>query len=99
MHRVMFTPLARVDIEQVYAWYEAQRAGMGDHFRDELDRVWRVLEQFPEAGPAVRGEIRRVLVHHFPYAIYYRVVADVIEVRACLDQRQDPRRVRRRAET
>jgi plasmid stabilization system protein ParE len=95
----MFTPQARVDIEEAYIWYEANRPGMGEHFRHELDRVWKLLEQFPHLGREIHRDVRRALIRHFPYAAYYRLVGDVIEVRACLDQRQDPREVRRRAET
>ena len=49
--RVMFTPLASADIEAAYNWYEAQRPGMGEHFRTTLSRLWLLLEQFPHAGP------------------------------------------------
>jgi plasmid stabilization system protein ParE len=95
---LMFTPLASADIEEAYRWYEAQRPGMGEHFRETLDRVWVLLRQFPEAGPEIHRDVRRILVPHFPYAVYYRLRDDDIEVRACLDQRQDPQAIRRRAE-
>jgi plasmid stabilization system protein ParE len=94
----MFTPEARVDIEDAHAWYEMQRPGMGEHFRHELDRLWCLLEQFPTLGRGVHRDFRRALVRHFPYAVYYLVVGDTVEIRACLDQRLDPREVRRRAD-
>ncbi|HKS06919.1 MAG TPA: type II toxin-antitoxin system RelE/ParE family toxin [Gemmatimonadaceae bacterium] len=92
----MFTPLASEDIEAAYRWYEAQRPGMGDHFRATLNRLWQLLERFPNAGPVVHRDVQRVLVPHFPYGVYYRLVDDRIEIRACLDQRQDPEAIRRR---
>jgi plasmid stabilization system protein ParE len=87
----MFTPLARVDIEEAYAWYEAQQPGLGDDFRSALSVVWRLLDQFPLGGPEVHQELRRVLVPHFPYAVYYRVIGAAVEIRACLHQHQNPR--------
>jgi toxin ParE1/3/4 len=94
----MFTPLASADIEAAYHWYEGQRPGMGEHFRSTLTRLWQLLERFPHAGPVVHRDVQRILVPHFPYSVYYRLVDDHIEVRACLDQRQDPEATRRRAE-
>jgi plasmid stabilization system protein ParE len=94
----MFTPLASADIEAAYQWYESQRPGMGEHFRSTLTHLWQLLEQFPHAGPAVPRDVQRILVPHFPYSVYYRLVDDYIDVRACLDQRQDPEAIRRRAE-
>ena len=93
----MFTPLASVDIEEAYAWYETQQAGLGGNFRSALATVWRLLDQFPGGGPEVHRDLRRVLVPHFPYAVYYRVVGSSIEVRGCLHQHQNPQAWRRRA--
>ena len=97
MPRVMFTPLASADIEAAYAWYEGQRAGLGEEFRVALEVVWGMLEQYPAAGPVAHRELRRLLVPRFPYAVYYRLAADIIEVRGCLHQRRDPRAAIRRA--
>ena len=38
----------------------------------------------------------RALAARFPYAIYYRVEADVVRVRAIIDCRRSPRWIRRR---
>ena len=93
----MFTPLASVDIEAAYAWYETQQTGLGDNFRSALTIVWQLLDQFPKGGPEVHRDLRRVLVPHFPYAVYYRVVERGVEVRGCLHQHQNPQAWRRRA--
>lgn len=92
----MFTPLASVDIEDAHSWYESQRLGLGANFRDALEGVLKLLIQFPDAGPLAHRELRRVLVPRFPYAVYYRVVRQGIEVRGCLHQHRDPRAWRRR---
>jgi plasmid stabilization system protein ParE len=92
----MFTPLASADIEAAYAWYEGQRRGLGGEFRVALEVVWSLLNQFPEAGPIAHRDLRRVLVPRFPYAVYYRLGEQVIEIRGCLHQRRDPRAAIRR---
>ena len=95
----MFTPLASVDIEEAHHWYEAQRVGLGDEFRASLELVWGLLMQFPEAGPVVHRDLRRVLLPRFPLAVYYRVTGESIEVRGCVHQHQNPNAWRRRAQS
>ena len=92
----MFTPLASVDVEDAHRWYEAQRPGLGEDFLAALAVVCQLVSKFPESGPTVRGDVRRILLPRFPYAVYYRVVGDGIEVRACLHQLRNPSAARRR---
>ena len=82
----MFTPQAGVDIESACRWYENRRQGLGEEFRSSLDIICQLLVKFPAAGPVAHREVRRILLPRFPYALYYRVVGDAIEVRACLHQ-------------
>ena len=35
--RIIFAPLARLEFEDAAAWYEAQRPGLGEEFRVELN--------------------------------------------------------------
>ena len=53
----------------------------------------------PEVGPTVYQGLRRVLLHRFPYSVYYRLLPSLttIEVRACVHQRRHPRSWRHRA--
>jgi plasmid stabilization system protein ParE len=78
-------------------WYDAQRSGLGTEFEEALDASLQLITRFPEAGPVVLHDVRRLLLRRFPYALYYRLTEQVIEVRACLHMRRDPRRWRRRA--
>ena len=93
----MFRPEASVDFAEAFSWYQGQRAGLEDEFGAELNRTLTFLREVPEAGPFVLGDIRRVLVHRFPFAIYYRLEQDLIEVRAILHTHRDPRTWQRRA--
>ena len=92
-----FTPRANDDVEEAYAWYEAQRVGLGLDFQSELTRVLHLLEAMPEAGPIVHRDLRRLLVKRFPFSLYYRLTESAIEIRGCLHQRRDPRTWVRRA--
>ncbi len=92
-----FTERATRDITDAFEWYEAQRFGLGDDFVIALRKTFALLQMMPDAGPVVHRDLRRVLLRTFPYAVYYRVGSDRVEIRGCLHQRRSPRVWRRRA--
>jgi plasmid stabilization system protein ParE len=96
---VLFTTLAEDDVAAAYGWYATSRGGLGDEFLADLEGVVEMIGQFPEACPAVHRELRRALLHRFPYSVYYRLMpaAAIVEVRGCVHQRRHPRTWRRRA--
>lgn len=93
-----FTEATRADIAQAYAWYEEQRTGLGEEPQSELTVAFALLAEFSEAGPVVHANLRRLLLRRFPYAVYYRVVGAVIEVRACPHLHRNPRAWHQRTE-
>ena len=97
--RVRFTPLADADVTEAYDTYEGARRGLGADFLDDVGRGVLLLGAHPEAGPAVYRDLRRLVLHRFPYSLYYRLVPAerLVEVRACVHQRRHPRSWRRRA--
>ena len=97
--RVRFTPLADDDVAEAFAHYDGARRGLGEDFMADLERVVVLIGEFPEAGPDVHRGLRRALLRRFPYSLYYRLLPPdrIVEVRACVHQRQHPRTWRRRA--
>ena len=37
--KVLFRPLARMELAEAVAWYEARRSGLGLELKDEVDAV------------------------------------------------------------
>ncbi|MCB1032905.1 MAG: type II toxin-antitoxin system RelE/ParE family toxin [Acidobacteria bacterium] len=85
-------PLAEAEIEQARAWYEEKRQGLGARFLAEVREGLVAIEESPERYPVVRGEVRRRLLHRFPYFLLYLVDPEVIVVIGCFHARRDPRR-------
>ena len=81
-------------IAEAFSWYEARRQGLGWTFRDKLDNAFKLLQEHAEAGPEVYRGLRRVLVDHFPYAVYYSLPKSAIAIRAVLHTRRRPRQLR-----
>lgn len=92
MPRVSFRPQARAEIREARGWYEGQVPGLGRVFIAELDATLAFLRLHPRMYAAVSddGNVRRALLHRFPYSLVYEVMAaDEILVLACRHVRQD----------
>ncbi len=62
--------------------------------RAEVQAALEKVVARPARYPVVHRETRRVLVHRFPYGIFYRVYGERVVVVACMHGRRDPRRWR-----
>lgn len=96
MTPVLFRPAARRDIEDIYAWYEQQREGLGEEFLADASAASDYIGRFPEAYAIVHANIRRVMLKRFPYLLYYRILPEEVQVLACVHGRRHPDRWRRR---
>ncbi len=52
-------------------YYEQQSIGLGKDFLDKIQSTIDDVAQHPLRWPKVRGDIRRRMVHRFPFAILY----------------------------
>ena len=96
MKPAVFTSEAQTDVEEAFAWYEAQRPGLGETFRRAVDLALESIEAHPEAYAILHRQTRRVLLPRFPYGLYYRVLDRNIVVVACLHGKRHPRTWRSR---
>ena len=80
--RLAFRPEARTELLEIRRWYDRQRPGLGAEFGHEADRAFGTLLQNAEAFQRVHGEIRRIRLHRFPYAIFYRILDGEVVVLA-----------------
>lgn len=71
---------AELDLAEAQLWYESQQRGLGGEFISEVSQVFDRLAENPLIYQAVHKAIRRALVHHFPFLIWYRVLGEVVTV-------------------
>ena len=93
---VVFRPQAEREALEVRRWYEARREGLGNEFGAEVDEIVARIASTPLAFQRVRGETRRGVLSHFPYALYFLATSTEIIVLA-VHGRQDPSRWRTRS--
>jgi len=95
--RFIVRPLAEADLEDAARWYEDERAGLSERFLSDVDRTIARIRERPFEFPAVSGDVRRALLHTFPYAVYFRTSDEAVVVLAVLHLRRNPKVWRGRA--
>lgn len=85
-------PESEQDLADAAIWYEEQREELGNQFLDETLSVFSVISETPLLFPTVHRNIRRALLHRFPFGVYYRVESDEIVVLAVMHGSRNPRR-------
>jgi plasmid stabilization system protein ParE len=88
---------ARDDIDEAYAWYEQQKAGLGERFLSALRDVLDAIAANPDHCGVVHRDVRASTLRRFPYVVYYRVETARVLILAVQHGRRDPRRWQSRA--
>ena len=81
---------AEEEMTEASLFYEAATSGLGAGFLDEVGRVINILREHPELGQPVGRELRRALLHRFPFSLIYSVQVDAILIVAVTHQRRRP---------
>ena len=91
-YRLTVSDRAVREIGEAYEWYEEQLHGLGAEFIDALDAQLQLITQTPLLFPEIRRGIRRTLLSHFPYGVFYASKGDVVSVLAVVHTARNPRR-------
>jgi plasmid stabilization system protein ParE len=83
-------PSAEADIEDAARWYEDERPGLAERFLGDVHRTFARIGERPLQFPTVSRDVRRALLHTFPYAVYFRASDESVVVLAVLHLRRSP---------
>ena len=86
---------AEMDLVEGYRFYESQSPGLGSYFLDSLYSDIDSLAYFGGIHQLVFG-YHRQLSKRFPFAVYYRLIDNVVVIFAVLDCRRNPTWIRER---
>jgi toxin ParE1/3/4 len=64
---------AKRDLRQAAKWYEKRLSGLGREFVSEVEAVIERIEENPLLYQPIHSDVRRGVVHRFPYGVYYRI--------------------------
>ena len=88
--RPFVRPEAQTDIKEAARWYEDRESGLGLRFLREIRTSLEHISETPLRFPIVEQNVRRALVHKFPYSIYFLNESEAIAIIAVLHQHQQP---------
>jgi len=88
--RVIFSIYAKLELDDVTHFYELEYKGLGLRFKTEVKGAVKRVAKYPEAWSIECGDIRKCLLHKFPYKILYSVEADHVFVIAIAYQHRQP---------
>ena len=94
---VRIRALARAEIAEALEWYLARSNDAAAAFLAEVDAAMTQIAEAPEQFSVVHGRLRRVLVQHFPYAVYYKRYPRTISIVGVIHGRRHPSTWLRRA--
>lgn len=84
---------AERDVAQAQKWYEEQRAGLAAEFQAEFGAVLSRLETTPLIYPVMYRNVRRAVVHRFPFLVWFQVQGSMVTVLACTHGKAHPGKV------
>ncbi len=90
MKTVRFLRPAEQEMVDAARYYELQAPGLGDDFLDKVAAAVQDIGGHPERWPVVRSDVRRRLIHRFPYALLYRVDTEEVVVQATMHLHRHP---------
>jgi len=89
--RIVFDELAKRELEDEIEFYEIEVKGLGQKFQEEIKRVLRIIKKMPEIGALESENIRRYILHKFPYKVLYSIEEDHIYIIAISHSHREPR--------
>jgi plasmid stabilization system protein ParE len=90
MMKIIFSKFAVQELNEATLYYEVEFKGLGQEFRHEVRKASKRISEYPEAWPVERGEIRKCILHKFPYKLLYSLEQDHILIIAIAHQHRKP---------
>jgi plasmid stabilization system protein ParE len=76
LNALRYHEAAEYELLTAVGYLEARGDGLGRRFLDEVQRVERLIIEFPEAGAEVKPGIRKRLLRAFRYSMIYSIESD-----------------------
>ncbi|NEW59882.1 type II toxin-antitoxin system RelE/ParE family toxin [Sulfurovum sp. bin170] len=82
--------LAQLEIEDSKSYYNLQQKNLGDRFKKHIqDSIDNIIKS-PTLYPKITPQLHRVVVHKFPYNIFYALLDDTIIIVSVAHQHREP---------
>lgn len=85
-----FHPEAEEDFISAVAYYKSAEKGLGIDFAHEVHAAIQNAEEYPRLWPFIDTNVRRCLIHRFPFGLLYSVEPSGIFILAVMHLHRDP---------
>ncbi len=76
--KVIFDKLAKLELDDAAQYYKLQIPGLGLRFKEEVKLGIRRILEYPNAWALEKEDVRRYVLHKFPYKILYSIEKEYI---------------------
>ena len=92
LYTVKIRKEALADIQEIVAWYEVQKLGLGGDFKIIVTKRIDLLETFPHTYCIRYDKIRCIPLEKFPYMVHYTIDEEKskVEVLAVISTHRSP---------
>ncbi|HIP51133.1 MAG TPA: type II toxin-antitoxin system RelE/ParE family toxin [Campylobacterales bacterium] len=66
-----FSELAQTELEDARTYYNLQQENLGESFKQHIKESVDNIQKYPLLYPKINDDLHRVVVHKFPYSIFY----------------------------
>ena len=89
--------IAEQEFDDSIAYYESQRAGLGQEFRAAIEQLFQIIADYPERFRKVSHDVRRAVVtHRFPFVIHFLIEPERIVILSVFHASRDPKQLKSR---
>ncbi len=88
--KVIFSKYAKQELDDATQYYGIESQELGKRFREEVRKAARRISEYPEAWSIERGDVRKCILHKFPYKLLYSVESNHIFIIAVAHQHRKP---------
>ena len=82
--------LAFLEIEDAKEFYNLQKPTLGDTFKNDVKKTIENIKNFPNLYPNITNDLKRTVLHRFPYSIFYAITDDTILILSVAHQHRKP---------
>ncbi len=90
MYDIEISRFAYNEIEESRDYYNLQKHSLGLDFKRDVFAAINSIASYPTLYPIIFDEIRRCLLHRFPFSIFYAIRKNTIVILAVAHQHKKP---------
>ncbi len=88
--KILFSAYAKRELEDAAHYLGLEFEGLGEIFKSDVRSAAERIARHPVAWPIERGDIRKCLLHKFPYKLLYSIEDDHVFIIAVAHQHRKP---------